>query len=81
MKKAEGVQVAQLFADRFEAIADAAMRAMFIVDGRIEPTPSATYPRDGGYSDIIATRKFKAQFRKELRAANFKIWAKHQKWA
>lgn len=64
----------------FEAIADAAMRAMFLVDGRIEPTASATYPV-GGYSDIIATRRFKAQFRKDLRAANFVIWTKGRKWA
>ena len=79
MKKAVGVFPVPIMFDRFEAIADAAMRAMFIVDGRIDPTPSAKYPSDGSYSDLYATRTFKAQFRKELRAANFKVWTKGDK--
>lgn len=63
--------------DEFEAIADAAMRAMFWVDGRIEPTDSARV--DG--NEVTATRKLKASLRRELRAAGFDIWAKGRRWA
>lgn len=62
--------------DHFEAIADAAMRAMFWVDGRIEPTDSAAV----NGNDVTATRKFKAQLRKELRDAGFNVLPKSQKW-
>lgn len=81
MKKASGVLRTNLFFENFEAIADAAMRAMFIVDGRIDPTPSATYKPGSDYNAIVATRRFKAQFRKELKAANFNVWAKGRSWA
>lgn len=60
----------------FEAIADAAMRAMFWTDGRIESTDSAKVEGN----NVLATRKFKAYLRKELRAANFEIWAKGRTW-
>lgn len=75
MKQADGVhRPCDLLTNRFEAIADAAMRAMFIVDGRIEPTASATYNDRGGDDAVVATRKFKAQFRRELTRANFRVW-------
>lgn len=79
MKKAEGFQKATLFFDRFEAIAEAAVVAMFNVDGRIEDTASAKV--SVGANTIIPTRKFKAALRRELKARNFHIWAKSQKWA
>lgn len=79
MRKAEGVQKAQLFFDRFEAIAEAAVVAMFDVDGRIEDTSSAKV--DVNANTINPTRKFKAALRRELKARNFHIWAKSQKWA
>lgn len=60
-----------------EAIADAAARAMFITDGREEDTASAKCLS----GSITATRRFKAQLRRELRAANFTIWAKGRTWA
>jgi len=84
MKRACGPRRTNMFFENFEAIADAAMRAMFVVDGRIDPTPSATYDDVGttySYNDVIATRRFKAQFRKELNAANFDVWSKGRNWA
>jgi hypothetical protein len=80
MKKAEGVQKANLFFDRFEAIAEAAVVAMFDVDGRIDDTGCATVDVNA-VNAITPTRKFKAALRRELKARNFHIWAKSQKWA
>ena len=78
IKRALSVQKAQLFHDRFESIADAAASAMFSVDGRIDDTPSARVTDD---NEIVATRAFKAQLRRELKRRNFEIWAKHRERA
>lgn len=75
MKRAEGLQKAQLFCDRFEAIAEAAVNAMFAVDGRIDDTPSAKAAGDG--NGVVPTRAFLAQLRRELVRRNFAIWPKH----
>lgn len=78
MKRADGVQKAQLFFDRFEAIAEAAVVAMFEVDGRIEETASAKI--DVFEFTVKPTKQFKAAFRRELKARNFEIWKKHRRW-
>lgn len=79
MKKAPGVRPVAVFFESFEAFAEAAVVAMFDVDGRIEDTGSAKV--DVNANTINPTRKFKAALRRELKARNFHIWAKSQKWA
>ena len=68
---------APLMAENFEVIADAAASAMHWVDGRIDPTPSAKVLVDENI--VIATRKFKAQLRRELTERGFDVWPKHRK--
>lgn len=77
MKRAAGVLKSNMFAENFDAIAEAAVTAMFVADGRIDDTPSAKV--DG--NDIVPTRRFLKFLRQELRKRNFDIWAKHRKWA
>ena len=65
---------APLMAENFEVIADAAVAAMFWVDGRIEPTASAKVLMDENL--VVATRAFKARLRAELTERGFHVWPK-----
>lgn len=68
---------APLMPENFEVIAEAAVAAMFWVDGRIDPTPSAKVLVDENL--VIATRAFKARFRKELNERGFDVRPEHRK--
>jgi len=53
--------------DAMASLANAAVRAIFVVEGRIDDTASARVGDDG---NIRATRAFRTQLRKELEIAD-----------
>jgi len=68
-----------MFGEHFEVIAEAAAAAMHWVDGRIEDTASAKVLMNENI--VVATRKFKAQLRRELKERGFDVFPNGRKWA